>query len=326
MNNPHEQRDVFGHLLMIVFFYINYYLLLPRLVNRPGLGWYIPVVLLALVLITIIPNLILPEISPGDHPDEHRMHFHQAPAIPAMPPPPDHHHSRPDGRKVFRHIGHNFWIFLVLVFFSFSLYMLIRWRAMQRDKLNAELMMLKAQVHPHFLFNTLNSIYGTALEEKSPQTATAVMRLSGILRYVLNDDKADYIPLERELSFIKDYIDLQKTRLGETVSVWFEVNGNPGDLVIAPLILITLVENAFRHGVSPEETSEVRFTADISGGVLEFRAVNRKMLLWKSNNFIGSHNIENIRRRLDHYYPQRHLLHIIDSNENFTVVLNIRLQ
>ncbi len=309
--NPFEQRDIGAHVLMIAFFYFNYFYLLPRLVEKSRWISYIIILAIALALITIIPNLIF-----SDDPSATAMPFDRHPGG---------KHGHRHTMDAFHHIGHNLWLFLVIVFFSLTLYTFIRLRNLQRTRLDAELSLLKSQIHPHFLFNTLNSMYGSALEEKAGQTASAIMRLSGILRYVFGENKDEFIPLERELSFLRDYIDLQKARLGETVSVTYEVNGDPSGLKIVPMLLITFVENAFRHGASPEEQSEIRFVLDISGGVIEFSAMNRKMAIWKNNNAIGSFSIEKVRQRLENYYPQKHLLHISDQEGFFRVLLNIRL-
>lgn len=310
---------------MIAFFYFNYFFLLPRLTDTKGWRWYVPTLGLALIIITAVPNMFIPDDHGLHrqivvrHADENQSVSHRHPF---NGKPPGHFHAA----KIFHHIGHNLWLFLVIVLFSLTLFTLIRLRTLQRTKLDAELTLLKSQIHPHFLFNTLNSIYGSALDEKAPLTGTAVMRLSGILRYVLEENKDEFIPLERELSFLKDYIDLQKLRLGDTVSVWFDVNGDPSGLKIAPLLLITFVENAYRHGASPEEHSEIRFVMDITAKTIEFSATNRRMELWKNNTSMGSLSLDKIRERLENYYPQRHLLLITDQGEDFRVVLNIQLK
>ena len=326
VNNPMEQRDVIAHVLMIVFFYIHYFFLLPKLIEKSEWFRYIVTLIVSLALITAIPNLLIPQEDtafPFNEFVKHHGKINQPDTFPFHDRGLHDHHGY---QSVFHHIGHNLWLFLVIVFFSLTLYTLIRLRTLQRTRLDAELTQLKSQLQPHFLFNTLNSIYGAALEEKATQTAGAVMRLSGSLRYVLEENKEEYIPLEREISFLRDYIDLQKLRLGETVSISFEINGDPDGLRIAPLLLITFVENAIRHGASPEEHSDIRFVIDIKNGTLEFSAVNRKMTLWTNNNFIGSLSLEKVRERLANFYPQRHLLHISDQGDSFRVVLNIQLK
>lgn len=324
LHNPFEQRDILSHILMIVFFYVNYYFFLPQVVDKPGILTYTFLLVLSLGLITALPNLIIPQPEMNPMPD--KVLLQPSPGMMHNEPHHDMDFHRKEHVSIFHHIGHNLWLFLIIVFFSFSLFLMIRLREVKRVRLNAELTQLKAQIHPHYLFNTLNSIYGSALEEKASRTAAALMRLSGVLRYVLSDNKEEFVPLEREITFLRDYIELQKLRLGETVSVTFEVDGNPGGLQIAPLTLITFVENAFRHGVNPEETSNVSFVISITADSLDFRSSNTKMTLWKNNNYIGSLSIENIRKQLEQYYPQRYLLQINDTGNTFSVVLNLRLK
>lgn len=153
---------------------------------------------------------------------------------------------------------------LRVIFFDYGLYMFIlvlvcalllktnqRWRKLRQEKLETELSYLKAQINPHFLFNTLNSIYALAIE-KSDYTATAVVKLSGMMRYIISESHKHFVSLEKEISYINDYIELQKFRLGGTVKIHYSLQGHYPGKEIAPLILITFVENAFKYGLTPK--------------------------------------------------------------------------
>ncbi|WP_431217517.1 sensor histidine kinase [Puia sp. P3] len=182
---------------------------------------------------------------------------------------------------------------------------------------------LKAQINPHFLFNTLNNIYALA-SAQSEHTATAVLKLSSIMRYVLTEARNDMVPLEKEILFTRHYIELQKIRLTDRTIVDFELNGNPEGKQIAPLLLLPFVENAFKYGISTRERSPIRIELDINQEWLYFRICNQKhintALKASDNTGIG---INNTRRRLDLYYEDRYQLNIDDKAGEFSVHLKI---
>jgi hypothetical protein len=328
--NPFEMRDFMSHVLMIIFFYFHLLVLLPRFFEQKKYLPYISFLIISLFIITATPNVIYPHRN--DHhrkPDDRRHTMKEFPtAEPGrpFPPPAENHPPPPRNFQLLHHIGHNLWMFLLMVFFSLYLHSMYRRREIQREKLKAELSYLKAQINPHFLFNTLNSIYGTALTEKSPQTAEAILKLSGLMRYVLLDDQEEFVSLQRELSFISDFIELQKIRLGDTVNINYNSSGDPGELRIAPLILITFIENAFKHGVNPEEKSEIAISIRITDGAVELKVDNTKVNYFNPDRGIGSLGLTNTHKRLDLYYPRKHILQIDDTSVRFTVKLNMQLQ
>ena len=124
-----------------------------------------------------------------------------------------------------------------------------RLKLAEKEKVNAELSYLKAQINPHFLFNTLNSIYSLAIE-KSDYTATAVVKLSSMMRYVITDASHKFVPLEKEINYISNYIELQKLRIDSSIKLMYTVTGDISDKKIAPLVLISFIENAFKYGVN----------------------------------------------------------------------------
>ncbi|HEV3412645.1 MAG TPA: sensor histidine kinase, partial [Puia sp.] len=206
----------------------------------------------------------------------------------------------------------NILTFLMVFVFSTGIRVINQWlRSEQRakeiahEKLQAELSFLKAQINPHFLFNTLNNIYALA-SAQSEQTAAAVMKLSSIMRYVLTEARNDFVPLEKEILFTSHYIELQKMRLTDKTSIDFTINGNPLGRQIAPLLLLPFVENAFKYGISTRECSPIRILLDIKEESLYFSISNHKhfntALRMTDNTGIG---ISNTRRRLDLLYPGR---------------------
>jgi sensor histidine kinase YesM len=187
----------------------------------------------------------------------------------------------------------------------------------------ADLQFLKAQINPHFLFNTLNNIYALA-SAQSDHTAAAVMKLSSIMRYVLTEAKNDLVPLEKEILFTSHYIELQKMRLTDKTKIDFVINGDPLGREIAPLLLLPFVENAFKYGVSTRECSPISILLEIKEESLFFSISNHKhintSLRMADNTGIG---INNTRRRLDLLYPGKYDLIINDKSNEFTVHLNI---
>lgn len=312
---------------MIIFFYFHLFVLLPRFFEQKKYLPYIGCLIISLFIITATPNLIYPHRD--DHhwkPDHRHLPDKEFPSDDSARPIPPPINKPPRNLELVHHIGHNLWMFLLVVFFSLYLHSLHRRREIQREKLKAELSYLKAQINPHFLFNTLNSIYGTALTEKSPLTAEAILKLSGLMRYVLLDDQEEFVSLQREISFISDFIELQKIRLGDTVNINYNSSGDPGELRIAPLILITFIENAFKHGVNPEEKSEIDINFRIADGAVELKVDNTKVNYFNPDRGIGSLGLTNTRKRLDLYYPRKHILQIDETPVRFTVKLNIQLQ
>jgi two-component system LytT family sensor kinase len=224
----------------------------------------------------------------------------------------------------------NIAIFLMVFVLSTGIKVINQWlrseqktKEIANEKLQAELSFLKAQINPHFLFNTLNNIYALA-STQSEHTAAAVMKLSSIMRYVLTEAKNDFVPLEKEILFTSHYIELQKMRLTDKTSIDFTINGDPLGREIAPLLLLPFVENAFKYGISTRECSPIRILLDIKEESLYFSISNHKhfntTLRMADNTGIG---INNTRRRLDLLYPGRYELIINDKSNEFTVHLNI---
>ena len=131
-----------------------------------------------------------------------------------------------------------------------------------QEKITAELQLLKAQVHPHFLFNTLNNIYSFSMSN-SPKTPELILKLSSLLSYILHDCKTDEVRLEKEIDTMKNYIDLERERYGNKIQIAWNVQGDIGDKCIAPLLMLPFLENAFKHGTS-EQIEKSMLSVDIS--------------------------------------------------------------
>lgn len=195
-----------------------------------------------------------------------------------------------------------------------------------QEKLEAELALLKFQINPHFLFNTLNNIYALA-EDKSDQTQSAVLLLSNLLRYAIYDSNVEKIHLSREIEQIKNYIELQNFRISskKDIQIHFEIVGKIENQQIAPMLLLPFIENAFKYGISYLSHTQIIIKLVIETNRLSFWVMNQKM---KStiNEVIEDYKglgLKNVKRRLDLIYPNHHNLTIDDNGNFYEVKLEI---
>ncbi|MEL6863454.1 MAG: histidine kinase [Bacteroidota bacterium] len=197
---------------------------------------------------------------------------------------------------------------------------------LRSEKIQAELQALKAQLNPHFLFNSLNSIYYLAMEEqeRSPQ---AILQLAQVMRYVLHESNKAQLPLEKEIQFIQDYIDLQSLRSDQSVSIQFEIEGADTSIQIAPLLFIPFVENAFKHGLKAKsEAPFVHICLKIEGHELLFQVKNNKgQVAAMLPDGPGGVGLANIKKRLALLYPKRHQLLLNDQSDYFETQLKLQL-
>ena len=216
---------------------------------------------------------------------------------------------------------------MIIRFFKLWTWKQRDWIQEQQDKITAELQLLKAQVHPHFLFNTLNNIYSFSLD-RSVKTPGLILKLSSLLSYMIYDCKADQVPLEKELEIMKNYIDLEKERYGNRIDISWNVEGDSRDKFISPLLMLPFLENAFKHGAS-EQLGKPRLEVDIlvMSEVLKFKIINSKneiALAGNDNNCRGI-GIKNVKKRLEFLYPGKHELKINDEGDSFSVFLIVKL-
>ena len=190
--------------------------------------------------------------------------------------------------------------------------------------LTSQLELLKSQVHPHFLFNTLNNLYSLTLE-RSAEAPGVVLQLSGLLRYMLYECDATYVPLEKELEVINDYIKLEKIRYDERLDVSVTYSGELKNKMIAPLLLLPFLENSFKHGTSEQiEQCWISFDLNVTGNTMSLKLINSRYL----SNDLTTRGIglENVKKRLDLLYGAAYSLKIIPDEETFTVSLINRIE
>ncbi|MCB0636864.1 MAG: sensor histidine kinase [Lewinella sp.] len=221
-----------------------------------------------------------------------------------------------------------FWAIFVSTAYRFTKDWLVNLRVIDRlqaEKTSAELAFLKSQVDPHFLFNTLNTLYALALEEKAPQTADAIAQLGTLMRYSLHDAQADTLPLPKVLDFLEQYLALQRLRTSPHTQLYFERPAEeevPPGTSIAPMLLIPFIENACKYGISPTTASEVRIRITFADGWLRLVVTNPVVARPAHSGGVG---LTNARERLEHHYPNRHHLDIQSTDATYRVDLQIQL-
>ena len=218
--------------------------------------------------------------------------------------------------------------FMVAV--AFAIKVVKKWIIQQGEKheiekrnLQTELNLLKAQLHPHFLFNTMNNLYALSVE-KSAETSAGIAKISELLRSVLYECNDVEIDLKKEITLIENYIDLEKMRYSDTQNIVFEVRGNPDNLKIAPMLLFTFVENAFKHGsLIKSKKHFIKIGLEIIQDSFVFQTQNTKSNEKPNQKKHSGIGLKNVQKRLEIIYPERHFLEITDTSGLFNVYLKI---
>lgn len=197
---------------------------------------------------------------------------------------------------------------------------------LEKEHAQAELASLKSQINPHFLFNSLNSLYSMTLtgSEKAP---AYILKLSDLLRYLIYDTGKEFVSLEKELNSVNDYLEIQKLRLGESNAVNFKQIGNPSDKYITPLLFLPLVENAFKHGVKRQNDSFIDIELRIEDTYISFTIINDTEMTnsadKKEDSGVG---LTNLKKRLELAYPNLHTFKIETDNGRFIINMVVPLQ
>jgi len=298
---------VYFGLINIAIFYFNYLFILPTFLNRKKY-WWCAIVMIALVLVSSFVKCGL------------AYYFY------------DIIIKRDSGKHIMA-----FWDYFMSAAFMGSLFIFLSavlkfvtdWflnekikTNLENEKLLSELAFLKSQINPHFLFNSLNNIYSLAYQ-KSDKTPEAILKLSEIMRYMLYESNEDKVALVDEIRYLENYIELQKLRFKDSSYIKFEIIGDAKAQKITPLVLISFVENAFKHGIATDKEVPISILLHIEHGKLFFKTVNKKSNLNKDDT--GGIGLQNVRRRLDLLYKDQYELHIEDKNDvyNCELVLNL---
>lgn len=325
-----------------LIFYINYLFLVPRLFFRKKrFSYYLALPFLIVFLWLIydfasekVYNYIRDNGNQEQLREEYPQQAVRTPGEGRMPRPPLGPIRRPwivIAIPNARAIGY-FSSSLLMIFLSLGLRVLERQSKMEkmheeleRTRLNTELAFLKNQISPHFFFNTLNNIY-SLIGRNNDDSKNAVIRLSKLMRYVINESAQDLKPLSEEIDFMRNYIDLMQLRIGSKTRLNIDFPSDCNELFIPQLLFISLIENAFKYGISVQEESFVNIRLTCGENNILFICENGLPAGNNTNEQASSGiGIENLRKRLNLLYPGKHDLEIGRTAEKFEVKLNIRL-
>lgn len=302
------QNSLLNYCLLLVFFFVNYHVLLPKYYFKKKKLLYFLIVFFIFIVIILLPNFVPYSIQNHGEmiPDNN----------PQFPKP---NGIRPHFFDIFTLIP-----FLLVLVLTFLLRTNAKLKEIKSEKLKAEVSYLKAQINPHFLFNTLNSLYALTII-KSDEAPNAVLKLSGMMRYVVTESSQDFVPLSKEIDYLNDYIALQKLRMNQDVNFSYQCNGDSTGKAIAPLILIPFIENAFKYGLNPDQESEINIQIAIVDFNLTLVTRNKMVVNEISEDLKTETGIENTKKRLEIIYPNKHILEINEKENTFSINLSINL-
>jgi LytS/YehU family sensor histidine kinase len=203
----------------------------------------------------------------------------------------------------------------------------LRIKEIERENMVSELRALKAQINPHFFFNTLNSIYSLSLD-RSEKTPELILKLSELMRYILYETRDDYVSMERQLEFLQNYIYLEQIRTEEKIKIEIEVRGDHTGLMVASLLFVPFIENAFKHvGKEKDNPSFIRISFNLTHPDKIFFTVknNKYNSTEPVNGNMEGIGLANVRKRLNLLYPSKHELIISDTGDVFEVRLTLDL-
>lgn len=212
------------------------------------------------------------------------------------------------------YFGRDFIFEIMLVLCGFlmkSIHDFFRNENLKTEKITMELAYLKSQINPHFLFNTMNNLYGLALSEPE-KTPDIILKISEMMRYMLYESNEEKVPLRREIEYLNSYIELEKIRFEGNTFVNFTIEGNINQYQIAPLLLISFVENIFKHGNIQDAHKPVEINLKIDNKQLIFRQINKISVREKDK--MGGVGMKNVKRRLSLLYPNKHQLTVKTEN------------
>ena len=314
MTGSEYLRFLLVPLSFMVVFYTNYFRLIERhlFTRHPGrfLGCNLMLITVVIVLLHLFFRYILPppdlagmRMRMPEHPWQHAVRFFAGNAI----------------------------LYLLVVAVSVAIRMTGSWykaetarQQLEHSRTEAELQNLKSQLNPHFLFNTLNNIY-SLIQIDTSRAQQAVHDLSRMLRYVLYDSSHPAVPLSAEINFLRDYIELMRIRLPRHVEVGVSLPEEPSPTPVAPLLFISLIENAFKHGTSNDRPSFIRIDIHERGGELVCRIRNSCFPKTASDRSGSGIGLKNLSKRLEMIYPQRHTFEYGERGGTYTALLRIKL-
>ncbi|MFT3910705.1 MAG: histidine kinase [Ferruginibacter sp.] len=287
--------------------YFTNYVFIPNLLYKKKYGWFLLVFVLMIVISSVIKMYILGRLLNN-------------PALLSL--------SGNIKARIYDNVIPHFF----LVTSGAAIKLMIDYTRMQqrvvemaKEKAEAELNFLKSQINPHFLFNTLNSVY-FLIEKSNHEARNTLHKFSDMLRYQLYEMSGDRIPVEKEIHYLNDYIDLQKIRRDEQHNIIFNCAAEVKGFSIEPLLLIPFVENAFKHISHHKDQNDfIKINMRYQQGEFKFSIENSKENTMQKNGAPGGIGLENVKKRLALLYPQKHSLHINNGTAIYTVDLSIKI-
>ena len=304
-------------ILILVLFYLNYFYLVPSLLLRKySLAYFLTCLALVILLGILMDFYFRPAL---DMNIPHAMRERMQRELENRPEP-----------FFFRMSGIYLLTLGLPLVVSTVIRMYVEWKKnedlrkkVETEKIHSELQFLKTQLNPHFLFNSLNAIYSLSVK-KSQDTSEAIINLSELMRYMLYEADKEFVPLEKELEYIRNYVHLQRLRLSDSENVSLKIQGDARGKRIPPLLFISFIENAFKYGTDYKGKTNVRITLIIDDAGILLKVTN-KIGVYNKHSASSGVGLENVRNRLKLLFPETHNLRVSNDGEVFLVELCIEL-
>jgi len=300
-------------LIIVIYFYLNYFIFVPYLYHKKKYLIFIIVSIIFLLIAVKLPDLII------TNEQIHCALIAQNPEYKGKGPRPE----MPFYMEFL--IDKNAYQFYLALSIGILLKTNQYINGIQQDMLKSEVSYLKAQINPHFLFNTLNSLYALSLV-KSDDAPNAILKLSSIMRYVVTESSKEKVSLKSELDYISDYIDLQKLRLTKNTQIDYLISGSVENQTIAPLLFIPIIENCFKYGVNQTENVVIKIHISIEQNEISLETSNKKVAKNISELEKTETGISNTKKRLDILYLNNYKLQISNTETHYDVKLNMNLK
>lgn len=327
LNNMHRFIYIFS--LIIIFFYLNTYVFIPFFLTKRKFFLFIVSIIGSIIISIFLTSFIASQFPQIKYPVPHKFRdsrFHSKDKNEYLL---EDIEEEPEKSRIGQIV------FTLLFTFAISTSIRVtrdyyknekQKEEIEKEKLASEISLLKSQVNPHFLFNTLNGIYSIANKE-STKTADAIVKLSNLMRYMLYEADKELVNLTKEIDYIINYIDLQKLRLFDNVKIKLEIQGDFEKETIEPMLLIPFIENAFKHGIDNEMECIIDINLKCKQGKLEIKVANSIIDAGENVDKISSGiGLKNVKERLYLLYPNNHSLSITEKNNIFMVNLLLKLK
>lgn len=293
----------------VIASYVHYFFILPNLIRDKKASPYIGKLLLLLAAILTVrlltENLVFAQIATNET-------YYKT--------------------LKFMRIVSTIWDTLTFLIFTGMIRFTLDWfdlenkkKQLENEKLVAELNYLKAQINPHFLFNTLHNL-NYLVYSGSKNATEVIIKLSNIMRYMIYDANKEKVALKKEIAYMNDYIHLESIRLNQKFHLDLMVNGPVDQIEIAPLVMLTFLENAFKHGVSDqEENCWIKVNLQMTDSALDYEVSNKKLKNIPARSLKSGFGLENVKKRLELSYPKKYSLNIQEDDSVYKVHLTLKL-